>query len=257
MVSKLEPNIFFATDQITLILSDTIEAMSMMPDCSVDMIFADPPYFLSNNGITCNGGKMVSVNKGSWDKQFSVNQKTDFNKAWLLQCRRILKPNATIWISGTYHNIFNIGYLLEELGFSIINNITWQKKNPPPNLACRCFTHSTETIIWAKKKGAKHLFNYDLMKQLNEGKQMKDVWTGALTPRSEKSEGKHPTQKPIYLLERLILASTNPGDVILDPFTGSSTTGVAAKRLGRKYIGIDSNPEYLELSQKRLQLEIL
>ncbi len=257
MVKKLESNIFYSTEQVTLILSDTIEAMSLIPEHSVDMIFADPPYFLSNDGITCSGGKMVSVNKGGWDRQDSIAQKTDFNRAWLEQCRRILKPDGTIWISGTYHNIFNIGYLLEEMDFSIINNITWQKKNPPPNLACRCFTHSTETIIWAKKKGAKHLFNYDLMKQLNEGKQMKDVWTGSLTPKSEKTEGKHPTQKPLYILERLIMASTQPGDVILDPFTGSSTTGVAAKRLGRRYIGIDSNPEYLELSQKRLQLEII
>ena len=168
-------------------------------------------------------------------------------------------PNGTIWISGTLHNIYSIGMALEQEGFKIINNITWQKTNPPPNLACRCFTHSTETILWAQKdeKKSKHLFNYQLMKQQNSGKQMKDVWTGPLTPQKEKAFGKHPTQKPIYLLERIIEASTNSGAIVLDPFCGSSTTGVAANMLGRKYIGIDNVEEYIALSVRRLQQEVL
>ena len=172
-------------------------------------------------------------------------------------CRRVLKPNGTIWISGTLHNIYSVGLALEQEGFKIINNITWQKSNPPPNLACRCFTHSTETILWAKKsdKNARHYYNYELMKEINGGKQMKDVWTGTLTPALEKRFGKHPTQKPVYLLERIILASTVKNDVVLDPFCGSSTTGIACKRLKRSYIGIDNILEYIQLSIERLQKE--
>ena len=228
----------------------------MLPE-TVDMVFADPPYFLSNNGISCSGGKAVSVNKGDWDKIGSLEEKHEFNKKWINLCHKVLKPNGTIGISGTLHNIYSVGMALEEEGFKILNNITWQKTNPPPNLACRCFTHSTETILWAKKadKKAKHYFNYKLMKELNGGKQMKDVWTGSLTPAREKRFGKHPTQKPVYLLERIILASTHENDVVLDPFCGSSTTGVACKHLGRNYIGIDNNLDYIKLSVERLNNE--
>lgn len=245
---------YFVDKDSALYLSDTFEALeNMKPEC-VDMIFADPPYFLSNDGITCSAGKAVSVNKGDWDKIGSLEEKHDFNRKWIRLCKRVLKPNGTIWISGTLHNIYSVGMALEQEGYKIINNITWQKTNPPPNLACRCFTHSTETILWAQKnqKSAHHFFNYELMKEINGGKQMKDVWTGALTSSAEKVYGKHPTQKPIYLLERIILASTNENDVVLDPFCGSSTTGVACKRLKRKYIGVDNSNEYIELSKERL-----
>lgn len=218
------------------------------------MVFADPPYFLSNNGISCSGGKMVSVNKGEWDKISTLEEKHEFNRQWIRLCKRVLKSDGTIWISGTLHNIYSIGMALEQEGFKIINNITWQKTNPPPNLACKCFTHSTETVLWAQKadENSKHFFNYKLMKEMNNGKQMKDVWTGSLTPPSEKKFGKHPTQKPVYLLERIILASTHEHDIVLDPFCGSSTTGVACKKLNRNYIGIDNNNEYLCLSKERL-----
>lgn len=245
---------FYSSENATLILGDTIKKLKCIESESIDMIFADPPYFLSNDGVTCKSGRMVSVNKGDWDKTSSTEEKHKFNRKWIRECKRILKPNGTIWISGTYHNIYSIGFALEQEGFKILNNITWQKTNPPPNLACRCFTHSTETVLWAKKddKRSKHLFHYDVMKELNGGKQMKDVWTGALTPPSEKKQGKHPTQKPLYLLELIIKSCTNEGDLILDPFAGSSTTGVAALSLGRKYIGIDNSEEYLELSKKRL-----
>ena len=241
-----------------LYLSDTFECLKSLPKESVDVIFADPPYFLSNDGISCSGGKQVSVNKGDWDKGFSLEEKHDFNRRWLKACKRVLKPNGTIWISGTFHNIYSVGMALEQEGYKIINNITWEKTNPPPNLACRCFTNSTETILWAKKndKKAKHYFNYPLMKEINGGKQMKDVWVGNLTSKKEKTEGKHPTQKPEYLLERIILASSQEGDLVLDPFCGSSTTGVVAIRFNRKYIGIDNCKEFVELSHRRLEKEL-
>lgn len=248
---------YYETDSEMLVLQNTFEALKKMKPESVHTIFADPPYFLSNGGITCKSGKMVSVDKGKWDKVDSFDEKHKFNRQWIRLCKRVLKPNGTIWISGTLHNIYSIGAALEQEGFKIINNITWQKTNPPPNLACRCFTHSTETILWAKKadKKAKHLFNYQLMKEKNGGKQMKDVWQGPLTSKKEKAEGKHPTQKPLYILEQIIEASTSEGDIVLDPFCGSSTTGVAAKRLKRKYVGIDSEREYIELSKRRLLKE--
>ena len=249
----LEP--YFCSHNIELYLSDTFEALGKMLPGKVDMIFADPPYFLSNGGITCNSGKIASVDKGEWDKIGTIDEKHKFNRQWIQECNRVLNPNGTIWISGTMHNIYSVGFALEQEGFKIINNITWQKTNPPPNMACRCFTHSTETILWAKKndKKAHHYFNYGLMKELNSGKQMKDVWTGALTPLSEKKYGKHPTQKPIYLLERILLSSTKENDVVLDPFCGSSTTGVVCKKLNRRYIGIDNNLEYIQLSMQRLK----
>ena len=248
---------YYYNNNAALYLSDTFEALKVMLPEKIDMIFADPPYFLSNDGISCSGGKVVSVNKGDWDKIGGVEEKHDFNRRWIRMCRRVLKPNGTIWISGTMHNIYSVGMALEQEGFKIINNITWQKTNPPPNMACRCFTHSTETVLWAQKadKISRHCFNYELMKAMNDGKQMKDVWTGALTPSSEKRFGKHPTQKPLYLLERILLASTVEGNVVLDPFCGSSTTGVACKHLKRNYIGIDNNAEYIKLSKERLENE--
>ena len=248
-------NIHYQDADATLYLGDTIETMNQLEEGTVDLIFADPPYFLSNDGISCSGGKQVSVNKGEWDRDLGLEERHQFNREWIAAARRIMTLNGTIFISGTYHNIYSIGMALEQEGFKILNNITWQKLNPPPNLACRCFTHSTETIIWARKdnKKAKHRFNYDLMKEINGGKQMKDVWTGALTPKGEKEFGKHPTQKPLYLLERIILAASDEGDLVLDPFVGSGTTCVAAKQLKRNSIGIDENRDYLDIASKRLE----
>lgn len=252
---ELSNKTYFKDDSFKLINDDTFNALEKFEEKIFDMIFADPPYFLSNNGITCSGGKMVSVNKGIWDKSLSVKEKHDFNKKWIKKCYRVLKDYGTIWISGTLHNIYSIGMALEEEGFKIINNITWQKTNPPPNLACKTFTHSTETILWAKKdlKKSKYTFNYDLMKELNGNKQMRDVWTTSLIKPSEKKQGKHPTQKPLEILNRIILASTKENDLILDPFCGSSTTGIAAVKLNRRYIGIDNEKEYLDLSIRRYQ----
>ena len=202
-------------------------------DFKFDMIFADPPYFLSNGGISLQSGKVVCVDKGEWDKGLSQADMTAFNKEWLRLCRDKLKDNGTIWISGTYHNIFSVANCLTELGYKILNVITWQKTNPPANISCRFFTYSTEFVIWARKtQKTPHKFNYDLMKELNEGKQMTDVWRMPAIGRWEKTCGKHPTQKPLRLLVRMILASTDEGDWILDPFSGSATTGIAANLCG-------------------------
>lgn len=247
---------FYYDKEDTLLLGgNSLELISRIKAKSINCIFADPPYFLSNGGITNSGGKQVSVNKGDWDSGMTSSEKHKFNRTWIRKCKRVLADDGTIWISGTLHNIYSIGMALEQEGFKIINNITWQKKNPPPNLACRSFTHSTETILWAKKdqKGNKHFFNYDLMKEINNGKQMKDVWDGSLTAKSEKTFGKHPTQKPLYLIERIILASTKENDVVLDPFMGSGTTGVVCKQLSRKFIGIEKDSSFIELSKNRIE----
>lgn len=252
-----ETNYYYKNQDFNLILGDSFNELKKIKPKSIDVIFSDPPYFLSGDGISCSGGKMVSVNKGEWDKKVSVQEKHSFNKEWITLCKEILKDDGTIWISGSMHNIYSIGMALEEVGFKIINNITWRKLNPPPNISCRAFVHSTETILWAKKniKAAKYKFNYNVMKELNGNKQMKDVWDTSLTKPSEKKEGKHPTQKPIVLLEKIILASTSENDVILDPFNGSGTTGIVANRLKRKYIGIDKEKEYLDLTIRRLENE--
>lgn len=244
---------YYEDKDFKLIQGDSLKILKSLKPRSIDMIFADPPYFLSSDGISCSGGKMVSVNKGEWDKSVSIEEKHKFNRKWIKLCYQILKDDGTIWVSGTMHNIYSVGMALEQEGFKIINNITWKKLNPPPNISCRAFVHSTETILWAKKntKKVKHKFNYYLMRELNDGKQMKDVWETSLTKPSEKKCGKHPTQKPIEILERIILASTDEGDLILDPFNGSGTTGIVANRLNRGYIGIEKEKEYLDLTIRR------
>ncbi|KPU43244.1 modification methylase DpnIIB [Oxobacter pfennigii] len=236
-----------------LIQGDCIERLRSIDEKSINMIFADPPYKLSNDGITCKSGKMASVNKGEWDRSEGLKDDHDFNKKWLLECGRVLTDNGTIWISGTYHIIHSIAFALMEMNYYIINEVTWNKPNAAPNMGCRCFTASQETLLWAKKsKKARHVFNYSLMKELNGGKQMRSVWDIPTTPMREKTYGGHPTQKPKELLKRCILSSTNHEDIILDPFCGSGTTGVVAVENRRKFIGIDTNTEYLELTKKRL-----
>ncbi|HHT82567.1 MAG TPA: site-specific DNA-methyltransferase [Acholeplasmataceae bacterium] len=252
-------NLFFKENSFQLLLGDSFSLLKKIPEKSIDMIFADPPYFLSNGGISVQSGKMVSVNKATWDMGMKTEDKLKYNRRWIKECKRVLKDDGTIWISGTMHNIYYVGVALELEGFSIINNVTWQKTNPPPNISTRAFTHSTETILWARKqltpkKKGKHLFNYQDMKEINGGKQMKDVWQFSLTPKREKQAGKFPTQKPLALLERIILSSTKEGDLILDPFNGSGTTGIAAYNLNRRYIGIDLEKEYLELTKTRYNI---
>lgn len=235
----------------TLLKGDCIELLNSF-EFKFDMIFADPPYHLSNDGISVQSGRMVSVNKGVWDKSHGIDADYNFDKEWLSVCRNKLKDDGTIWVSGTYHNIFSIARCLTELNFKILNCITWVKTNPPPNLSCRYFTHSAEYILWARKEAkTPHYYNYELMKELNGGTQMRDVWNLPAIAKWEKSCGKHPTQKPLCVLSRIILASTNKGAWILDPFTGSSTTGIAANLLGRRFLGIDQEERFLHISKAR------
>lgn len=235
----------------TLLKGDCIELLNSF-EFKFDMIFADPPYHLSNDGISVQSGRMVSVNKGIWDKSHGIDADYNFDKEWLSACRNKLKDNGTIWVSGTYHNIFSIARCLTELNFKILNCITWVKTNPPPNLSCRYFTHSAEYILWARKDAkTPHYYNYELMKEINGGTQMRDVWNLPAIAKWEKSCGKHPTQKPLSILSRIILASTEKGAWILDPFTGSSTTGIAANLLDRRFLGIDQDEKFLQISKNR------
>lgn len=250
---------YFENNHFLLYLDDSFKRLRKFKEKSFDMIFSDPPYFLSNDGVTCVSGRMVSVNKASWDQEKLTSvEKIKYNRKWIKQCKRVLKDDGTIWISGTFHNIYYIGVALELEGFSIINNITWRKTNPAPNIACRAFTHSTETVLWARKilfknKKGRHTFNYHLMKEENGGKQMKDVWEFSTASKSEKKHGKHPTQKSLQLLLRIVKASTNENDLVLDPFCGSGTTGIACKLLNRRFIGIDNVEEYLKIAKERYE----
>jgi site-specific DNA-methyltransferase (adenine-specific) len=256
IISSIKEGPFFQESEknIYLYKQDCLNILSQIPENSIDMIFADPPYFLSNGGITCHAGRMVSVNKGEWDKSQGPEANHEFNKKWLSACQRVLTPNGTIWVSGTSHIIFSVGFAMQQLGLKILNDISWFKINPPPNLSCRYFTHSTETIIWAaKNKESRHHFDYSLMKEINGGKQMKSLWDIYPPKNGEKIYGKHPTQKPLALLNRIILASTKRSDIVLDPFNGSGTTGVSAFSQGRKYIGIELEKQYLDVSIKRLK----
>ena len=238
-------------NDFTLIQGDCVETLSKFK-FGFDMVFADPPYFLSGGGISFQSGQIVCVDKGEWDKPTTPEKMDVFNLRWLTSVRDHMKEDATIWISGTHHNIFSVQQQLLKLGFKILNVITWAKTNPPPNISCRYFTFSTEFIIWARKSQKKpHYFNYDLMKELNGNKQMTDVWQLPAIGKWEKSCGKHPTQKPLNVLARLILASTKPGSWILDPFSGSATTGIAASLLGRKYLGLEVEEEFLSISKAR------
>ena len=253
---------FYEKPNFSLYFGDSLKLLPLLPSESFNMIFVDPPYLLSNGGFTVHAGRRVSVNKGKWDKSKGVEKDFRFHLEWIMECRRLLTPNGTIWISGTYHSIYACGFALQKAGYHILNDIAWYKPNASPNLSGRFFTASHETLIWARKsKDAKHYFNYDYMREGNwkedflkrPGKQMRSVWAIG-TPKSvEKKFGKHPTQKPIELLKRIVLASTKRGDLILDPFTGSSTTGLAAYLYGRKFVGIDKQNDYLYLSIKRFE----
>ncbi|MFA5858897.1 MAG: site-specific DNA-methyltransferase [Elusimicrobiota bacterium] len=253
---------YYKKPRFKLYHSDCLKVLPELPENSVDMIFADPPYFLSSGSFTCQNGKMVSVKKGDWDLSNGTQKNFEFHVEWIKACRRILKPNGTIWISGTYHSIYQCGFALQIAGFHVLNDIAWFKPNASPNLSCRFFTASHETLVWARKdKNAKHIFNYDLMKNgtwpedalKKPGLQMRSVWAMGTPKNIEKKFGKHPTQKPEHLLKRIVLASTNKGDLIVDPFTGSSTTGIASYLSGRKFIGIDIESKYLDLSIKRFE----
>ena len=241
-------------EEIKLYNEDCFKILPHLESNSIDCIITDPPYFLSNDGITCKAGKMVSVNKGAWDKRKGFDEIFSFNLNWIEESYRLLKEGGTLWVSGTFHNIYIIGSIIDSMNdFKILNNITWIKTAPPPNLSCRFFTHSTETILWVRKgKKSKHYFDYELMKKTNDGKQMKDVWTIGRPKKKEKKFGKHPTQKPEELIKRMILSSTKEKAVVLDMFSGSGTTGVVSFRNNRKYIGIELEKEYYLLTEKRI-----
>lgn len=252
---------YYTKDNFVLYHGDAMDILAQLPEGSIDMIFADPPYNLSNGGFSVHAGRMVSVNKGDWDVSKGFQDDYLFHFNWINACKRVLKPNGTLWVSGTYHSIYQCGHALQALDYHILNDISWYKPNASPNLSCRFFTASHETLIWARKhKKGKHVFNYDLMKngEWPEDKfkkpntQMRSVWSLGTPRPDEKKFGKHPTQKPYDLLRRIVLASTDKGDIILDPFAGSSTTGLAAVQHGRKFIGIDLEKQYLELSKKRI-----
>jgi site-specific DNA-methyltransferase (adenine-specific) len=266
--SDRELSVAHRGDRFRLLRGDCLSTLTALPEASVDLIFADPPYFLSNGGSTCASGKRVSVQKGGWDTSRGIDHDHAFNLAWLRACQRVLKPSGTIWVSGTQHVIFSIGFAMQSLGYHLLNTITWFKPNASPNLACRFFTHSTEIVLWAapaRQKKLLHTFHYRDMKAENGGKQMRDlwampepggdqvVWSIPTPPKSEKSAGRHPTQKPLSLLERVVRAGSSPGQLVLDPFNGSGTTGVAALSAGRRYVGIDVNDEYLDLTARRLR----
>jgi len=262
LLASIKQKPYFAAKDFALYRDDCLKILEQLPEDSIDMIFADPPYNLSNGGFTVHAGKRVSVNKGKWDESKGLKEDFEFHLKWIEACRRVLKPSGTMWVSGTYHSIYACGFALQVSKFHILNDISWFKPNGSPNLSGRYFTASHETLIWARKdKKAKHIFNYKHMKEgswpedvfKKPGKQMRSVWSLNTPQNGEKKFGKHPTQKPINLLRRIVLASTNHGDVILDPFTGSSTTGLAAVEFGRKFIGIDLEKEYLDLSIKRYE----
>lgn len=238
---------------IKIFRGDCLEILAALPAASIDLIFADPPYFLSNGGITCHAGRMVSVNKGEWDRSRGAESNHQFNRAWLAACQRVLKPDASIWVSGTSHVIHSVGFAMQQLGFKLLNDISWVKPNPPPNLSCRYFTHATETIIWAARdKKSRHKFNYKLMRQIAGGKQMKSVWTIPPPEPWEKKFGKHPAQKPLALIERILLASSSEGDLVLDPFLGSGTSALAALRLSRPTLGVEFESVSLDLTLRRI-----
>lgn len=254
-------NTYFQNSNFCLYQGDCLEVLKQYPDNTFDMVFADPPYNLSNGGFTVHAGRRVSVHKGDWDKSDGVEADFGFHLKWISECHRVLKPGGTIWISGTYHSIYQCGFALQLNHFKILNDISWFKPNAAPNLSGRYFTASHETLIWAKKgiPKDKHYFNYKLMREGSwpedkikvPGKQMRSVWSITTPAPWEKKFGKHPTQKPFNLLKRIVLASTKEGDLILDPFTGSSTTGLVAVQNHRRFVGIDLDKKYLDLSIKR------
>jgi site-specific DNA-methyltransferase (adenine-specific) len=255
-VSGNSPEPYYASPdgEVAIYHGDSVEVLPTidMPG-TVDLLFADPPYFLSNGGTTCKNGKRTKVDKGAWDRLESIESMHQFNRRWLQMAQELLSNDGSVFISGTRHVIFSVGFAMQQLGYKLLNEITWQKPNPPPNLSCRYFTHSTETVIWAAKDHrSRHTFNYQDMREENGGKQMKSVWNFTAPGKVEKVHGKHPTQKPLVLLRRIIRAASEAGDLVVDPFLGSGTTAVASAELGRQFIGCDMDESYLELAAKRI-----
>lgn len=252
----MEPTYKSDDGNVILYCNDCLEVMKDLPDCTFDMIYCDPPYYLSGGGTTCSGGQRVCVNKGAWDEKKSPAEMHDFNMRWIAACQKLLKSDGTIWVSGTFHNIFSVGFCMQSLGFKILNDITWIKTNPPPNLSCKFFTHATETIIWAAKSAAsKHFYSYAEMRAENGGKQMLSTWKMGPPRKIERQFGRHSTQKPEMLLDRIIRASTKEGDLVMDCFMGSGTTICVGNRLKRRCVGIEMSAEYVGTTIKRIKQE--
>ena len=252
----------FVTDLKTdvVLRGDCIEMLKTLPDASVDMVFADPPYNLQLGGdLLRPDNSMVDAVDDDWDKFDSFATYDAFTRAWMTECRRVLKPEGSIWVIGSYHNVFRLGSAIQDLGFWVLNDIIWRKSNPMPNFKGTRFTNAHETLIWAARSRdqKRYTFNYDALKAFNEDVQMRSDWTFALCTGEERikdADGKkaHPTQKPEALLHRVLMAATKPGDVVLDPFFGTGTTGAAARRMGRHYIGIERDPTYADVAEKRI-----
>src|SRR5713226_3336399 len=249
---------FQPTPQI--LYGDCVAELAKLPAGSVDLVFADPPYNLQLQGdLKRPDDSRVDAVDDDWDKFSSFSAYDDFTRAWLIACRRVMKREATLWVIGSYHNIFRVGALLQDLRFWILNDVVWRKSNPMPNFRGRRFTNAHETLIWAAREpsGKGYTFNYEALKAGNDGVQMRSDWTIALCTGEERLKGGdgkklHPTQKPEALLARVILASSRPDDLVLDPFCGSGTTGAVAKRLGRRFIGIERDPAYAAAAEQRI-----
>ncbi len=246
--------------QLELVIEgDCREAMGRLPEASVDLVFADPPYYLQlNGGLQRPDNSVVDGVDAEWDKFADFAEYDEFTRTWLAACRRLLKPDGALWVIGTYHNVFRIGAQVQDLGFWILNDVVWRKSNPMPNFRGRRFTNAHETLLWcARSRDSRYTFNYEAMKALNDDLQMRSDWLIPICGGPERLRGgdggkAHPTQKPEALLHRVLLASTRPGDIVLDPFFGTGTTGAVAKRLARGFIGIERDPAYAVLARRRI-----
>src|SRR5678815_5244520 len=249
-----------ASERGRVLIGDCVAEMAALPAASVDLVFADPPYNLQLQGdLRRPDDSKVDAVDDDWDKFSSFSAYDDFTRAWLMAARRVMKPSATLWVIGSYHNIFRVGTILQDLGFWILNDVVWRKTNPMPNFRGRRFTNAHETMIWAAREagGKCYTFNYEALKAGNEDIQVRSDWTIPLCTGEERLKGRdgkklHPTQKPEALLARVILASSRPDDLVLDPFNGTGTTGAVATHLGRRYIGIERDPAYAKAAEKRI-----
>lgn len=238
-----------------VVCEDAFALLRALPSGCADLVFADPPYRLSGGGTTVRSGKRASVDKGIWDTPGAIENFHVWNREWLRLCQRVLRPTGTIWVSGTRHSLFSVGYAMQQLKFHLLNLVTWSKPNAAPNLGCRTLTESCEHLIWAAPHELKplgHFFDYKAMRKIAGNKQLRDVWTISPPPPREKTHGRHPTQKPIALLERILIAASTPGAIVVDPFCGSGSTGVAARMLGRRFIGCDLDGGYVALAARRI-----
>lgn len=236
--------------------ADCVKLLNEFPPECVDLAFCDPPYFLSNGGSSVRGGQRVSVDKGAWDVGQDAHEILRWHEVWLRAVQRVLKPSGTLWVSTTRHSLFAIGFAQQRAMFHSLNVVTWKKKAPPPNLGCRTLTESTEFLIWSAPRHITplpHFFAYNELRTENGGKQLQDVWEFAAPRGAEGAEERHPAQKPLALLERIVRMSSQPGDLVLDPFCGHASTGVSAISTGRRFIGIDADAECARVSAKRLE----